>query len=75
MANIQSRVQDAINYFNLAKEGFAAVTRDLNDGREAVNAKTLDQLQAQLKREELETAEARKGLADAIAAYRKRRGA
>jgi hypothetical protein len=73
MANVLARVQEAIDLFNRAKEAMTSVTATIKDGREAINETRLDRLQEQLKREEMETKEARDDLASAIAEYRKNR--
>lgn len=73
MANAVSRIEEAFSLFQRAKALMVGVTSDLNEGREAVNEKSLDKLKTMLEREELETKEARGDLANAIADYRKRR--
>ena len=74
MANVFSTVEEALSLVQRGKEMLIAVTGTLRDGRDAVSEKRLDQLQAMLEREELETEAARKDLKSAIADYRKRHG-
>ena len=73
MANVVSRIEEALSLFQRATDLFNGVRDDLNDGREAVNERNLGKLQEMLRREELETKAARDDLAAAIAEYRKRR--
>ncbi len=73
MANVLSRVQEGIDLFRRAQEVFEGVTSTIADGREAVDAKRLDQLEEMLKREKLETQAAADGLAAAIKDYRAKR--
>lgn len=75
MANVVSRIEEAISLFQRAKEAMAGVTSTLTDSREAVSERNLDKLKAMLEREEMETREARADLASAIADYRKNRAA
>lgn len=70
--NVLERVREAIDLANRAQQALEAVTGTIADGREAINTKRLDQMDALLEREKLETKQAASKLSDAIAAYRKR---
>jgi 20S proteasome alpha/beta subunit len=75
MSNVLDRVRDAIAMANAAQKALEAVTGTIADGREAVSIKRLDEMNALLEREKLETKQAASKLSDAIAAYRKRQAA
>ena len=70
--NVLDRVREALDLANRAQEALKAITGTIADGREAVNAKSLDQMQELLKREKIETQAAADDLASAIAEYRKK---
>lgn len=70
--NVLDRVREALDLANRAQDALKSITGTIADGREAVNAKSLDQMQELLKREKLETQAAADDLAAAIAEYRKK---
>ena len=72
MSNVLDRVREALALAQRAKDALVSVTGTIADGREAVNAKSLDQMQELLKREKIETQAAADDLASAIAEYRKK---
>lgn len=75
MANVLDRAREAFDLAHRAQEALQAVAGTVRDGREVVSEHRLDQLQAILEQEKIETREAADNLAEAIAEYRKRREA
>lgn len=75
MANVLDRAREAMDLARRAQQALSGITDTIRDGREALTEKRLDQLQAMLKEEKLETQAAADGLAAAIAEHRKKRAA